>query len=366
MMKTMLLTFAFVSCALATPALGFFLGGPGQTFYDSQSQTIVEPDQPTGELRWLTRDCRGQLLALVQMENQTAAIFELGYSNYAWPPNPAFTIDSTVYDARSMIVTKGCDILVADAGAVTRDDAGNIVAQNPGSITFIDKDYGFSETIETMAPPASYGPVALARRCDNHILIGYGAIGELDTSSTRSTITDAGEFSSTEEFKDLNPGAFVFPPATRSPSITGMVVTTACDVYAGSHDWWWTPANGLIQDAFPYFHDFIAVDVNGDVLVWTGTVLANFGRIPSGSPISTPSRPPVDFVVTGLYGDFPRGDINPNHCVDRDDLDLILRDIRGPAPHNPAFDLNGDGEVNIADARWLVTRFTNPRGAPCQ
>jgi len=29
------------------------------------------------------------------------------------------------------------------------------------------------------------------------------------------------------------------------------------------------------------------------------------------------------------------------------------------------YDLNGDGKVNVADARWLALRFTNRGGAPC-
>lgn len=60
------------------------------------------------------------------------------------------------------------------------------------------------------------------------------------------------------------------------------------------------------------------------------------------------------------------GDLDGNGCVDREDYMIIMVDIRGPEPHDPAFDLNGDGAVNIADARYLVTLFTNPQGAPCQ
>jgi dienelactone hydrolase len=59
-------------------------------------------------------------------------------------------------------------------------------------------------------------------------------------------------------------------------------------------------------------------------------------------------------------------DVNNDGCVDRADLNIILTDIRSPAPHDPLHDLNRDGVVNIADARYLVTLFTNPRGAPCQ
>ncbi|GEM_PF-878614 len=54
------------------------------------------------------------------------------------------------------------------------------------------------------------------------------------------------------------------------------------------------------------------------------------------------------------------GDLNGDNVVDTLDLTLILADIRGPGPHNPAYDLNHDGQVDIADARKLVNLFTNP------
>ena len=60
------------------------------------------------------------------------------------------------------------------------------------------------------------------------------------------------------------------------------------------------------------------------------------------------------------------GDLNGDNCVDRSDYDILIADIRNGEPNDPAYDLNGDGAVNIADARYLVTIFTNPRGAPCQ
>jgi hypothetical protein len=58
-------------------------------------------------------------------------------------------------------------------------------------------------------------------------------------------------------------------------------------------------------------------------------------------------------------------DLDENGCIDRADLYIILAEIRGPAPHDSSYDLNGDGAVNIADARKLVTLFTNSRGAAC-
>lgn len=65
-----------------------------------------------------------------------------------------------------------------------------------------------------------------------------------------------------------------------------------------------------------------------------------------------------------------RGDLNGDRCIDRPgDLNMILthiRAVRDPLLRDLSFDLNGDGGVNIADARKLVTLFSNPRGVPCQ
>jgi len=61
------------------------------------------------------------------------------------------------------------------------------------------------------------------------------------------------------------------------------------------------------------------------------------------------------------------GDITGDDCVDRTDLDLMLAIIREQVSVGPDMnvDYNDDGWVNIADARFIVTRFTNPRGASC-
>ena len=58
------------------------------------------------------------------------------------------------------------------------------------------------------------------------------------------------------------------------------------------------------------------------------------------------------------------GDFNEDGCVDRSDLNLILAEVRTNSG-DLGFDLNEDNALNIADARFLVTLFTNPRGAPC-
>ncbi len=57
-------------------------------------------------------------------------------------------------------------------------------------------------------------------------------------------------------------------------------------------------------------------------------------------------------------------DLDGNGCVDRADLNLLLQALRSRST-DPRFDLNGDGRVNVADARWLVLKFTQPGGAPC-
>ncbi len=55
------------------------------------------------------------------------------------------------------------------------------------------------------------------------------------------------------------------------------------------------------------------------------------------------------------------GDFDNDGDVDRDDVNLLLAEIRGPGPHDPKFDVNGDGVVNRADARTIVGLCTLPR-----
>ena len=61
------------------------------------------------------------------------------------------------------------------------------------------------------------------------------------------------------------------------------------------------------------------------------------------------------------------GDINEDGCIDRGDLSEVLRIIKGGTITYTTinYDFNGDKVINIADARFLVTLFNNPRGAPC-
>ncbi|MEE9338043.1 MAG: dockerin type I domain-containing protein [Methylococcaceae bacterium] len=74
----------------------------------------------------------------------------------------------------------------------------------------------------------------------------------------------------------------------------------------------------------------------------------------------------VDAAIEISFQQGLKGDLNKDGCVDRTDLLLLLREIRSPAPYDLSFDLNEDGVINIADARKLVTLFSQPRGVACQ
>lgn len=58
------------------------------------------------------------------------------------------------------------------------------------------------------------------------------------------------------------------------------------------------------------------------------------------------------------------GDLNKDGCVDLTDYNEIIGVVRARGT-NLVYDLNGDGVVTIADARFLATKFSNPKGAPC-
>lgn len=63
------------------------------------------------------------------------------------------------------------------------------------------------------------------------------------------------------------------------------------------------------------------------------------------------------------------GDVTGDGCVDRRDLELLMVVSRGQAVAGPLLapklDLNGDGRIDVADARKLATIFTLPLGVPC-
>lgn len=66
--------------------------------------------------------------------------------------------------------------------------------------------------------------------------------------------------------------------------------------------------------------------------------------------------------VMGRYDS--RFDLNQSGCVDRADYSVLLAQIRARSS-DVAYDLNGDGRVNIADARALVLNFSQAGGESC-
>jgi hypothetical protein len=58
------------------------------------------------------------------------------------------------------------------------------------------------------------------------------------------------------------------------------------------------------------------------------------------------------------------GDLNADGCVDQIDLAALMARVQARST-DLAYDLNGDGNVSIADTRFLVLHFSNPGGAPC-
>lgn len=61
------------------------------------------------------------------------------------------------------------------------------------------------------------------------------------------------------------------------------------------------------------------------------------------------------------------GDLTGDTCVDNSDMAIVLAVVRKQAIAGTGLkvDVNGDGRVDIADARKLVTLFSKPGGAPC-
>jgi len=95
----------------------------------------------------------------------------------------------------------------------------------------------------------------------------------------------------------------------------------------------------------------------------TGTPVPVTLRLTIGNDSGSTTLTTVE--VTAQSPPAVAGDYNQDGCVDHNDLTLLLTAMNQGATA-PAFDLNGDGHVNIADTRKLVTLFTNPGGAPCQ
>ncbi len=115
---------------------------------------------------------------------------------------------------------------------------------------------------------------------------------------------------------------------------------------------------------------FICADAESGIASCTppATVTTNgTGQVITGTAVDLAGNTATTSVTLNIDKTSPtmKGDLNADGCIDRGDYRILITDIRNRPPNDPAHDLNGDGRVNVADARTLIRLFTNPRGAPC-
>ena len=158
-------------------------------------------------------------------------------------------------------------------------------------------------------------------------------------------------------------GGFVYR-GSRSPGLTGKYMFgdfSAEFVVPGGRLYYLDAdqANGFVIKQFqigpgdvPYglFLKGIGEDEDGELYACGSTALAPFGD--TG-------------VVQRIVAEPLKGDLNHDQCVDRADYTLLIDEVRNLDSPNEDYDLNGDGQVNRADARALINLFSNPRGVSC-
>jgi len=136
-------------------------------------------------------------------------------------------------------------------------------------------------------------------------------------------------------------------------------------------DWEWTTFGTLDRDGAGDYDNDLLVDAK-EYYLGTNPLDSDFdddgytdGRDVAPTDSSRWAHdiaPLIDLIFV------PNGDLNRDSCVDRLDLAALMSIVRGISQPDLSvnYDLNDDEQINIADARELVTLFTNPRGSICQ
>jgi hypothetical protein len=107
--------------------------------------------------------------------------------------------------------------------------------------------------------------------------------------------------------------------------------------------------------------DYVPVS-NGGTASLAGryhAIQVTFTAAPSTS--ASPILHDLTIAAPSSCGNF---DLNGNGCVDRTDTNLLLAAIRAGS-QDSRYDMNCDGKVDIADSRFLATKYTIAGGAPC-
>ena len=107
--------------------------------------------------------------------------------------------------------------------------------------------------------------------------------------------------------------------------------------------------------------DFVAI-TNGGTSAQVGRYQAI--QVTMTADPATSQSPVLFDLKIQAPGTCPTLDLNGDGCISRADLDLELAAIRAGS-QDPRYDCNCDGRVDIADSRYLATKFTRAGGAPC-